>query len=195
MVEPGSASGALARRLEEAKGAFNNLCAVWRHANLTKQKKLQIFDACIASKLLYSVDCECVLLADRKRLDGFYCRCLRTIQNIPHSMVSHIANEEVLRQAGVQRLSEKLHARQLILFARVALLPDTSIVRRVVFEPSSVVPAQSALTRRRGRPKLMWASTVYALALAACNHDAHSLHELLCEEDASLAAWKSFVKQ
>ena len=141
------------------------------------------------------MDCECVLLADRKPLDGFYCRCLRTIQNIPHSMFSHISNEEVLRQASVRRLSEKPHRCQLILFARVALLRDTSIVRRVVFETSSVNTAQSALTRQRGRPKLTWASTLHAFALVARNHDALSLHELLCGEDANLAAWKGIVKQ
>ena len=133
--------------------------------NLAKHMKLRIFAACITSKLLYSLECECLFLADRKRLNGFYCRCFRAIRNIPHSMISHVSNDEVLRCAGARPLCEKLDQRQLQLFARIARLPDNSVVRRVVFEPGTMAPAKSSCTRRRGRPKLTWISVVHALAV------------------------------
>ena len=195
LVATGSASGALARRLGEARGAFVNLCAVWRHANLAKHMKLRIFEACIATKLLYSLECECLLLADRKRLNGFYCRCLRTILNIPHSMISHVSNDEVLKCAGALPLCEKLCQQQLLLFGVVARLPDNSVVRRAVFEPGSLVPTQSSCSRRRGRPKLTWISVVHAMALKVCNHDAGFLHNMLCRPDSNLEAWKALVKR
>ena len=92
-------------------------------------------------------------------------------------------------------LCDKLCERQLLLFGLVARLPDTSVVRRVVFEPGSLVPAQSSFARRRGRPKLTWISVVHALALKVCNHDAGFLHTILCRPDANLEAWEALVKQ
>ena len=110
-------------------------------------------------------------------------------------MISHVSNDDVLGRAGAQPLCEKLYERQLLLFGRVALLPDNSVVRRVVFEPGAITPAQSSSTRRRGRPKLTWASVVYALALKLCDHDACFLHNVLCGEDPSLGSWKGLVNR
>ena len=189
----GGASAALGRRIGEARGAFDKLCAVWKHANMNKYEKLKIFKACISSKLLYSLESECLLAADRKRLDGFHCRCLRQVQSIPHPMISHTSNAEVLRQAGAQPMSTTLCGRQLLLFGRIAALPETSLVRRVLFVPGSVVPAQFVGRRGRGRPKLTWPNTVYALALEACGHDAQVLHRTLCRANSSLSEWRRMV--
>ena len=176
----GGCCAALGRRIGEARGAFDKLCAVWKHANINKYEKIKIFEACISSKLLYSLECECLLAADRKRLDGFHCRCLRKVQGFLHPMISHISNAEVLASASAQPISITLRDRQLSLFGKIAALPDTSLVRRVLFVPGSVVPAQLVGKRARGRPKLTWSNTVYALALEACGHDAQVLHNMFC---------------
>ena len=57
LTASGHAAAALARRIGEARGMFHKLCAVWRHANLVEKDKLRIFDASVASKLLYSLEC------------------------------------------------------------------------------------------------------------------------------------------
>ena len=194
LTDTGRAATSLARRIGEARGAFNKLCAVWRHANINKYKKIKIFKACIVSKLLYSLESECLLLADRRRLDGFYCRCLREIQGIPHSMLSHITNLEVLRRASEKPLTSTLQRQQLLLFGRVATLPADSVIRRVVFNDDSVVPLQIA-GRKRGRPRITWSNTLYALALSACSHDAGTLQNLLCGPGSNFDRWKGYVNE
>ena len=161
---------------------------------MVENDKLHIFDVCVVSKLLYSLECECLLSLDRQRLNGFYAQCLRSIQKIPHSMFSHVSNEEVLRRASRQPLSSTLHARQLTLFGQIAVLPETSLVRCAVFMPGTVVPIQSAGKRKQGRPRTTWTQSTYALALAACGHDVDALHGRLCGPTANIAAWKSLVR-
>ena len=46
----------LTRRLGEASQILDKLTSAWKHANIPRWRKLQIFDACVASKLLYSLD-------------------------------------------------------------------------------------------------------------------------------------------
>ena len=178
----------------EARGAFHKLCAVWRHANLSVKDKLRVFDACVVSKLLYSLECECLLQGDRRRLDGFYAQCLRSLQRIEHSMYSHISNEEVLTRADRRPLTVALQTRQLILFGHISLLPGASLLRTVVFVPDTVVSCQLVGQRRRGRPRMTWTQSTYAKALQACNHDASTLHGHLCGPDATINAWKMLVR-
>ena len=52
LTTSGLASPSLSRRLGEARGAFEKLQLVWRHANISKPRKVQIYSACILSKLL-----------------------------------------------------------------------------------------------------------------------------------------------
>ena len=91
----GSCSKEINRRIGEAKVAFQNMIMLWNHANLTRKEKLYIFDACICSKLLYELECLCFRRHDFKRINAFYCRCLRRILQIQPSFCSHISNAEV----------------------------------------------------------------------------------------------------
>ena len=65
----GRPSGELSRRLGEAGRLFDTLSAIWKHANITRQRKIQVFDACVVSKLLYSLESLWLLQEDRKKLD------------------------------------------------------------------------------------------------------------------------------
>ncbi len=189
----GYATASLVRRLGEAIGVFNRLIAVWKHANLTTPQKLRIFDACVVSKLLYALECEWLLAGNRKKLDGFYITCLRSIQRIPHPMISHVSNAEVLLQAGRQPLTKSLQSRQLLLFGRIALLPQASPVRRVCFAPGTVTPRQFSGGRKRGRARTTWTQSTYALALQACGHDACVLQAALCHDDSQFGHWQSII--
>ena len=75
----GKADYAVGRRIGEARGALKKLQVVWSHANLTRVRKLEIFDACIMSKLLFSLEPMCLKLKERNRLDGFQAQALRRI--------------------------------------------------------------------------------------------------------------------
>ena len=51
----GRPPGEISRRLREAGYIFELLAAARKHANITRQRKLQIFEACVVSKLLYGL--------------------------------------------------------------------------------------------------------------------------------------------
>ena len=73
-----------------------------------------------------------------KKLDGFYCKCLRRILGISHSYISRISNAFILKQFNSKPLSQILLYRQLILFGRVARMSDSSTMRQLVFAEQSV---------------------------------------------------------
>ena len=74
----GKADYAVGRRIGEVRGALKKLQVVWSHANLTRVRKLEIFDACIMSKLLFSLEPMCLKLKERTRIEAFRIRCSRT---------------------------------------------------------------------------------------------------------------------
>jgi hypothetical protein len=53
LVADGTTKSSVGRRLGEARSVLNDLQAVWKHANVTKRRKIQIFNDCVLSKLLY----------------------------------------------------------------------------------------------------------------------------------------------
>ena len=52
----GSVGAELSRRIGEGRDCFHTLARVWRHANISKTRKMQIFEACIVSKILYGLE-------------------------------------------------------------------------------------------------------------------------------------------
>ena len=160
----GKATAELTRRLGLATADFHALCRVWKHAVLDTSKKVQIFSACVISKLMYSLHTCWFGKADICKLDAFQARCLRQILRIPPSFVSRVTNEHVLRQANCVKLSRVLQQRQLQLLARIAQLPSEDVMRKCVFRNGSFQLTLSS-ARRRGRPRHTWATEVYRLAL------------------------------
>ena len=196
LTTSGFAFPAVARRLGEARGAFEKIRAVWKHANIPRAKKIQIYSACVLAKLLYSLESECFRKADISKIDAFHCRCLRVILGIPHSMISRVSNATVLETAGSKPLSTTVSSRQLILFGNIAALPDSSMIRSITFDSQHVRPAPLSGKRRRGRPRLSWMSVQYAKALKLCNHEQRILDQYFAQRsDTEAFSWRSFVKQ
>lgn len=189
----GSVSSAVNRRIGEAKASFSSLCIVWKHANIAYKRKLEIYRACILSKLLFSLECECLKQVDRAKLNAFHCRCLRTILKIPHSMISHVTNCAVLEAAASKPLSETLLFQQLMLFGKIAMHPDTDFTRRLVFEPGCITPAR-VFKKKRGRPRLAWQSVIYAHALAIAPQNHAQVQDILLNHSSSMQQWKHFLK-
>ena len=63
------------------------------------KKKLHFFEACIVSELPYSTHTCWLDGAKMRRLDAFQAKCLRQIQQFPHSYIGRISNEDVRRRA------------------------------------------------------------------------------------------------
>ena len=152
----GRPPGELSRRLGEAGRVFEHLSAIWKHANISKKQNIHIFDACVTSKLLYSLESLWLLQDDRNKLDGFYAKCLRRLLGIPASYESRISNKTVLSRVGVACLSGRLLQRQLLMFGRLARQTDESLLRQITFEPASLTPRVWNYRRRVGRPRLQW---------------------------------------
>ena len=163
----GDIGSELNRRLGSARAAFKTLTQVWKHARISRQHKLRIFEACIGSQLLYCLHTAWLNKAALRKLDGFQGRCLRKILGVPHAYVSRISNLEVLGLAACKAYSKILLYRQLQLIHQIALLPSTDVMRTCVFEEGSFSLKGHHKPRCRGRPKQVWASQVYQLAVQA----------------------------
>ena len=123
----GKCDAEVRRRVSEGKAAFKMLARLWCHANLTIHRKLQIFNACISSKVLYSLDSLWLLKVDRARIDAFQCFCLRRILRIAPSFVSRVSNRDVLIASHQVAYSVTLETRQVQLFKKIQLMPTENI--------------------------------------------------------------------
>ena len=93
------------RRVSEGRSAFKILSRLWSHANVPLHRKLDIFNACITSKVLYSLESLWLLQTDRSRLDAFQCSCVRQILRIAPSFISRVSNADVLSRARQMQYS------------------------------------------------------------------------------------------
>jgi len=157
----------VSRRLGEARGSFKNLSQCWSHANITRQRKCQLYHACVVSRLLYGLESLWLLQRDLHRLDAFHAQCLRRSCGIPHSFVSRVPNADVLRTAGQVPLTQLLRSRQISLYDKIANMPESSHLRRLTCEAGSDNPRVWTCKRGRGRPKQQWAACVHAMRAAA----------------------------
>ena len=194
LTSSGTLGPELGRRLGAARAEFKKLERIWSHSSLSTGRKLRIFDACVLSKPLYCLHAAYLNQQELARLDAFHVKCLRKITRIPHSYISRISNNTVLERASSTKLSRTLLRRQLELLAHVARKPDADPVRMSVFKPNTVDLKDRAFKRKRGRPRLTWATKVHKHALhAAGNIDA--LRNFLKYSAEASMAWKAAVRQ
>ena len=153
-------------RIGMAKADFLKLSKVWSHSSCTWPKKVRIFSALIESKLLYSLACMCLTVAQVRRLDGFQNRCLRKILGIKPSFISRVSNADVLTKAQHPSASLILQKRQLQLFGKVLRSPEAHTLHSVSFVPSLFwKPRTDRYVQRKGRSNREWAPDVTKLAL------------------------------
>ena len=114
----------------------------------------------------HNLPCFCVkatVKAEHARLDIFNCVCLLRICGMPHSNVSRVSNDDVLRRSGQPRLSFLLAVRQAKLYRRIRAHPTTSIVKSAVCIGHGQ-PIIWCLHRKRGRPRQVWVAQVYRMS-------------------------------
>ena len=156
----GKAGREITRRIGECSSMFDKLEAVWKHAGISTIRKIEIYETCIISKLLYSLESVWLLQNENKKLDAFHHKCLRRCQQIPMSYVSRISNVDVLQRAKSQLLSSMLKSRQQSTYLRMTQLPATNLLKQLVCDVRGT-PVYWEHKRRRGRPRQRWASEVY----------------------------------
>ena len=152
------------RRLGLARADFSALTRVWRHSSLPVGPKIRIFNACVASQLMYGLHTAKLKKAELGKLDAF--QAMRMILGIPHSFYSRVPNTDVLSLAKTQKFSAVILYRQLTLLHRIANLPSDDVMRTCVFDGQAMHIKIPRGKRRRGRPKPTWSVLVANVAIA-----------------------------
>ncbi|CAE8716994.1 unnamed protein product [Polarella glacialis] len=183
----------LGRRIGMEQFDFNTLSRVCSHASISRARRLQVFDACISSKLAYGLHAAYLNKAEGRRLDGFQARCLKRIFGIPPSFLSRVTSKFVLEQSGVQKFSAMLRRQQLQLLAAIARRGPGDILRDIVFLPGTCRLGTSDAPRRRGRPRITWAQAVFQDAISAAGGP-NSLEALFQSTTAARKVWEAVVK-
>ena len=109
----------IGRKIGKAAAAFRSLQTIWKHARISKRRKVQLFESLVQSQLRYALASAWLLKSDLRRLDGFQAGCIRQILKIPCSYISRVSNQRVREQAGVQPFSKAVRSTQLQLLGQV----------------------------------------------------------------------------
>ena len=180
----------LSRRIGAAWAEFRKLDRLWKHTTLPAARKLSVFQAIVAPGLLYSLSTTWLNMSQQRRLNGFQARCLRRILRVKPSFVSRVSNERVRQMAGHSELTQQLLSQQLSLIVRVARAPDTDMLRELTFVPGTLDLAASRYIRKRGRPRLEWASCLTRVA-----SNITSANETLSSAVSDGKRWRQRVHQ
>ena len=103
---------------------FFKLQKLWGHSAVSKKQKLTCFHSFVVTGLLYGLSTLWLAQSQRRRLDGFYARCLRRIYRIPAAYVSRVSNRIVFERAGVAPLTQQLLQQQLVLMGLGRKVPS-----------------------------------------------------------------------
>ena len=112
-----------------------------------------MYKALIESKLLYSLACLCLSADDRRRLDGFQTRCLRSILGILPAYVSRISNADVLQGSKCRPAPEIILQPQMLLFGKALRAASDHPLNQSTFIKGTTEPATNRYVRRVGRPR------------------------------------------
>ena len=164
------------------------------HSFWNTKRKMNIFGACVATRLMYGIQTACVNKVERRRLDGFHARCLRRILKIPPAYFSRVSNAVVWERARVQCLSVQLLQQQLLYFGKLAVADSGHPCREPVFQEGGVTLRCLNEARRVRRPRLEWATEMYHHAVKAVGPNS-SLTELFRTNAGNnpLREWRQHV--
>ena len=172
---------------------FKTLCTVWAHSGLSRARKLEIYNACIVSKLTYCLEILWLNKAELNKLDAFQAYCLRKIAGIRHSYVSRVSNKTVRETLECKPLSHRLLEQQLLFIGRIASSKQDSILRKTVFIENSFTLVPVKGPRRKGRPRKHWTKELYGISVKVAGSKP-SLANMWAEGHASQEIWRRAVK-
>ena len=156
----GKVSREVSRKLGEGRAIFSTLSKLWSHANLSVRRRVAIFNACITSKVLWSLESLWLLKSDLIRLNAFQAYCLRRICRIAPSFISRVTNLSVLERASQVEFVCTLRDRQRRLFTKIQNCPPCCFINQLVCD-SDGQPKIWHSRRSRGRPCQRWTTEVY----------------------------------
>jgi hypothetical protein len=194
LASDGQAVAELTMRLGAAEADFRKLKQIWSHGNISKPRKLQIYYACVVSKLMYCLHTVWLNDSETRRLDAFHLRCLRRIAGIGHSYFSRVSNRSILSSLKCHMLSLDLKKRRLLYIAELARKPSNDVLRSIIFQPDSLDLKVVTGPRKRGRPRTTWAGAVLKEAEVVAG-DRDRLKMLWANTPGARELWDEVVQE
>lgn len=131
---------------------------IWHRKTISIEAKLRLFRACVLPVLLYGSEVWSTTIAQERRLNTFYFKCLRTIIGV--NLGDHMANDRLLQLTGQPNLNDILRRNRLRWFGHANRMSnannETSIVKKVMFSyfPDYKRP-RNAGVRKRWHDKIL----------------------------------------
>jgi len=156
----------LANRLSIASREFYKCKDIWDHPKLVLPWKLQIYEAKIASTLIYGIDTLTLSPPHLAKLDYLNARCLRRIMSIPAAYISRVSNQTVFNRAaranGKKKYistGKKIKSRQCLLLGHIIRNESTTDHAKLacINDDGRRV---SIFSKRIGRPRSKWLKSV-----------------------------------
>ena len=194
LYRDGRVDSEISRKLGAARADFNQLRQLWGHSSVTQREKVKFFDAFILSKLRYGLSTVWLVTSQRRRIDGFVARCLRSLLRIPSSFVSRISNAAVLERAGTKPFSQQVLKHQLSLLRKVSLTEAGHPLRKDTFADATLIPQIGRFIRRPGRPRQDWTSQLLREGQERFGHTRFQTLLLDCSPHAD-RRWKAELEK
>ena len=121
---------------------------VWDNTMLTTNTKMEVYQACVLSTLLYGSEAWTLYSRQERRLNAFHLRCLRRLLGI--TWKDRVTNKDVLAQAGISSMFAMLTQRRLRWLGHVCRMDDGRIPKDVLYGELATG------SRPTGRPALRY---------------------------------------
>lgn len=152
---------------------LNKLQYFWKNPNCPSRFKIQVYDAVIRSKLVYSLESLELTSGLLNHLNAFQLKGLRKILNMKTTFVERAnTNQLVMQRANaiknpegkpgkdIAPYSEYIHYKQNSLLAHIARTSTHDPLRQCTFTPGTNLPFQMG-RKRVGRPRHNWTVQTY----------------------------------
>jgi len=148
-----SADKDIETRIQKANKAFSCLWhRVWNVKTIHLDTKLAVYKATVVPVLLYGSETWTLYRYQRKKLESFHHRCLRTILNV--NWHQYIADHKVVEMSKLPSIHAMLLKRRLQWFGHISRMEDNRIPKQVCYGQISEG------NRRKGRPDKRWKDNI-----------------------------------
>ncbi len=122
----------LNQRIGKAASTFGNLqVRVWSNKKLKIHTKVQIYEACLLSILLYGCESWPTYSRQERRLNAFHLRCLRKISGV--SWEDKVSDVRVLELSHSSNLWTVIRRRRLRWIGHLRRMDDSRIPKSILF--------------------------------------------------------------
>ena len=125
---------------------------IWHRKTVSINSKLKIFRACILPVLFYGNETWYPTVAQERRINTFYIKCLRTLVGL--NLGDRVSNQTILQLTGQPALEDIMRRNRLRWFGRVNRMEnnqgEASLSRKVMFSyfPNEKRPGNVRIWKR-----------------------------------------------